>query len=279
MRAARAALDQAQAEERDATTQLKRSQDLLAKGFVSQAAVDTAKWRADRAVAGVANAKAAIGVAEANARNAQVAVDYTLIRAPFDGVIVSKSANVGDMVTPFSSAVDSKGAVVNMADMRHARSRGRRLGVEPRPDQRRAAVRDHARRAARHALSRPHQPDGADGRSREGDRDDQGAVRRDRSAHPAGDERQGGVPVAGGDARRSSGRSSPCQPDALATRAAPTCVFVVRDGKAVEVPRDAAATSIGDLVAITGDVRTGDKAVLKPAADLRPGALVKVAPK
>src|SRR5213076_2782632 len=36
---------------------------------------------------------------------------------PFDGVILSKSANVGDMVTPFSSATDSKGAVVTMADM------------------------------------------------------------------------------------------------------------------------------------------------------------------
>ena len=84
---------------------------------MSQAALDTAKMRADRAVAGVASAKAAIAVAEANARNAQVAVDYTLIRAPFDGVIVSKSANVGDMVTPFSSAADSKGAVVTMADM------------------------------------------------------------------------------------------------------------------------------------------------------------------
>ena len=32
-------------------------------------------------------------------------------------MILSKSANVGDLVTPFSSAADSKGAVVSMADM------------------------------------------------------------------------------------------------------------------------------------------------------------------
>ena len=45
---------QAQAEETDAVAQLKRNQDLLAKGFVSAASVDTAKARADRAVAAVA---------------------------------------------------------------------------------------------------------------------------------------------------------------------------------------------------------------------------------
>src|SRR5512143_2742481 len=70
VRAAKAALAQAQAEEWDATTSLRRNEDLLAKGFVSQAALDSAKLRADRAIAAVASAKAAIGVAEANARNA-----------------------------------------------------------------------------------------------------------------------------------------------------------------------------------------------------------------
>ncbi|NDF04175.1 MAG: efflux RND transporter periplasmic adaptor subunit [Betaproteobacteria bacterium] len=41
----------------------------------------------------------------------------TEIRAPFDGVVLTKNANVGDNITPFSSAVDSKGAVVTIADM------------------------------------------------------------------------------------------------------------------------------------------------------------------
>ena len=50
-------------------------------------------------------------------RAASVSVEQTLIRAPFDGVVLTKNANVGDIITPFSSAADSKGAVVNMADM------------------------------------------------------------------------------------------------------------------------------------------------------------------
>jgi RND family efflux transporter MFP subunit len=44
-------------------------------------------------------------------------VEYTLIRAPFDGVVVSKHANVGDVLAPFSSTTQSKGAVVSMADL------------------------------------------------------------------------------------------------------------------------------------------------------------------
>jgi RND family efflux transporter MFP subunit len=46
-----------------------------------------------------------------------VALGQTVIRAPFDGVVLTRHANIGDTITPFSQAVDTKGAVVTIADM------------------------------------------------------------------------------------------------------------------------------------------------------------------
>lgn len=115
--AARANLEQGEAEMREAESAYRRAQDLYAKKFISESSLDSARARHDKARASISSLKAAIGVAEANVRSASVSVEQTLIRAPFDGVVLTKNANVGDIITPFSSAADSKGAVVNMADM------------------------------------------------------------------------------------------------------------------------------------------------------------------
>ncbi len=117
LRAATANREQGLAELRDAQSNLARSEDLAAKKFISPSTLDSAKARFDKAQATVASLNGAIGVAEANVRASNVAVEQTIIRAPFDGVVLTKNANVGDIITPFSSAADSKGAVVNMADM------------------------------------------------------------------------------------------------------------------------------------------------------------------
>ena len=113
----RANLQQGEAEMRDAQRALERSRDLLQKNFVSAAAHDVAVARVEKAQAAINGLKASIAVAQANVRSAQVGVDQTLIRAPFDGVILTKNANVGDVITPFSSASGSQAAVVTMADM------------------------------------------------------------------------------------------------------------------------------------------------------------------
>lgn len=114
---AQANVEQARAEFREAERALNRSRELLAKSFVSQASHDTAVGRYERAKAALNAQFAAVAVAEANHRLTQVAVEQTLIRAPFDGVVLTKNANVGDVITPLSSAVGSQAAVVTMADM------------------------------------------------------------------------------------------------------------------------------------------------------------------
>ena len=48
---------------------------------------------------------------------AKVAVEYTQIRAPFDAVVLTKNADVGDIVTPIGAAANAKAAVVTIADM------------------------------------------------------------------------------------------------------------------------------------------------------------------
>ena len=114
---ARANLAQVEAELVDAAANLRRSNELLEKKFISGAQHDGNVARHAKAVAGVGSARAAVSSAQAAQRVAEVAVEQTQIRAPFDAVVLTKNANVGDNITPFSSAVDSKGAVVTIADM------------------------------------------------------------------------------------------------------------------------------------------------------------------
>lgn len=114
---ARAQLTEAEVERSDAERNLVRVRDLAARNFLSSQDLDTATARHDRAKARLQNARGAVAVAAAALQSADVAVEYTRIRAPFDGVVVAKNANVGDIVAPFSSAVQSKAAVVSIVDM------------------------------------------------------------------------------------------------------------------------------------------------------------------
>ncbi|CAN5196591.1 efflux RND transporter periplasmic adaptor subunit [soil metagenome] len=117
VRQAEANLQQGDAELLNAQTEQRRAQDLQRQNYVSQSAVDTADSRLAKANASIASLKAAIGVAQANLKAANVGVDQTAIRAPFDAVVLTKNANVGDIITPFSAASGTTGAVVNIADM------------------------------------------------------------------------------------------------------------------------------------------------------------------
>lgn len=117
IRQAEAGVAQARVELVNAEAELRRAQGLHTQGFISMQALDSASNRVLAAKAAINLAQAAVAVAQAQLKVQQVNQDFTEIRAPFDGVVLVKNANVGDIITPFSSAAGTQGAVVTMADL------------------------------------------------------------------------------------------------------------------------------------------------------------------
>ncbi len=114
---AEANLAQGRAELTQAEIAFRRSEALGEKNIISDSTHESAEARLAKARAAFVGYGASIAAAQANLRASEVSVGQTQIRAPFDGVVLTRHANVGDTITPFSQAVDTKGAVVTIADM------------------------------------------------------------------------------------------------------------------------------------------------------------------
>jgi RND family efflux transporter MFP subunit len=114
---ARFNLEQARAELTNATLDYERRKNLVERGTIARSAFDAAEARYRSTRASVAALTAALRAAEAALAEAGVLLDYTNIRAPFDAVVLTKNADIGDIVTPLAATADAKAAVVSIADM------------------------------------------------------------------------------------------------------------------------------------------------------------------
>src|SRR5271169_5080732 len=88
---------------KNAEIELRRNQQLVKAGVSTQQALDAAVMTADSLRAKISLAKQQVNAAEARTREQQQAVDNCTIRAPFAGIVVSKDAQVGEMVSPISA--------------------------------------------------------------------------------------------------------------------------------------------------------------------------------
>jgi len=107
---AEASLNEARARLADAEREFARQADLVEDQLTSQALYDAAGTQREVALAQVGTAEARLNAAEAQ-------LDYTVVRAPIDGVVIERNIEVGEMVAPggFTSQ-QSTGSIVRIAD-------------------------------------------------------------------------------------------------------------------------------------------------------------------
>ncbi len=99
-----------QAQLNEVENNYKREKELFARGLSSQQSLDQSETAYNSLLAN-------IDIASARIRAAEVALENMIIRAPFDGTVLTKNAEVGEIVAPFGASTTSRAAVVTIADM------------------------------------------------------------------------------------------------------------------------------------------------------------------
>ena len=275
--AARYNIELAKAELREATLNLERNKALLSKGYVAKSVYDSALARYEKAVAAVEASEANLKASLAALETAKINLEYTLIRVPFDAVVLTKNADVGDIVTPIGAAANAKSAVITIADMNSLqveadvsesnlnkikvgqpceiqldalpgeRFRGAIHMVVPTADRTKATVMVKIRFVDNHSRVLPEMSAKVAFLSR-----------------PAKPEEQ--------KPRMAISQS------AIVNKKSKEAVFLVRENRAVETPVTLGA-KIGDMVEILDGIKVGDQIVLNPPEHLRHGLKIKVAEK
>jgi RND family efflux transporter MFP subunit len=204
-------------------------------------------------------------------------LEYSLIRAPFDAVVLTKNADIGDIVTPIGAAANAKAAVVTIADMSSLeveadvsetnlslvkagqpceiqldalpdfRFRGVVHTIVPTADRTKATVLVKVRFLDKDPRVLPEMRAKVSFLSR---------------------------PVKQGENKLRTVVNGA----ALINRSEQRAVFLVKENRVVETPVKTGAL-LGDMVEILDGVKSGDKVVVKPPKELKNGAKIKVVEK
>ena len=103
VQSARAGLAEIEAQLRAARLERDRLRDLAARDLTSDSSLDAAEASYDALAARLAAGRESVNVSERSLALAQEALDKTTIRAPFAGMVVSKDAQPGEMISPVSA--------------------------------------------------------------------------------------------------------------------------------------------------------------------------------
>ena len=104
-----AELQASKAEQERARLELERQQNLIASADTTRSALEVAIASERAASARVLSQRAAL-------REIETRIDKSTVYAPFDGVIVEKNAEIGEVVSTLGGAASTRGAVATLVD-------------------------------------------------------------------------------------------------------------------------------------------------------------------
>ncbi len=132
----------------DATRILTRVRSLSQKNFASEADLTRSEARVGVLTAQLRQSHSHLETARLDAQRSAAVLDKHAIRAPFGGVVVDRSAQPGEMISPLSAGGGfTRTGVCTIVDMEFDRDRGRRQRGVHRPG--------HCRQAASAPCSTP----------------------------------------------------------------------------------------------------------------------------
>ena len=272
VRTAEANLGQLQAQLAQAQADERRQAELNASGMTTRQSREQAATAVKTVSAQIEAARRQIEAAQAQARAAKVNFDYATVRAPFDGVVTARAAQVGEIVSPLSAGGGftrtGVGTIVDMDSLEVSVDVNEAYIAQVKPDMPCEAVLDAYPNWKIPAHVVAVIPSADRGK----------ATVKVRVALEQKDERV--VPDMGVRvsflAARAPAEAKPVPgvlvpPDALVERDGATVVFLVQDQRA-ELRPVKLAGEVGKFRLATDGLKAGDTVVVSPPAGLKPGS-------
>jgi RND family efflux transporter MFP subunit len=255
-----------------------RALKVLQSRAITETEFDVAKFAHEAAVARIESLKAAVSLAEARVREAEQLKENMFVRAPFDGTVISKDAEVGESILPGGLGEGSgRGSVVTIADLerlevdcdvkedyisRVMADRPAEIAVDAVPDRRyKGKVRkvipmgDRARATIKVKVA---------------------ILDADERLFP---EMSGTVyflPEAGEAPAEAAARRVFCPTDSVVSRADESHVWIIEDERVRQVEVKTGSANDGRTEILAG-LSGAEQVVVKPPGDLYNGQLVKIA--
>jgi RND family efflux transporter MFP subunit len=272
VRTAEANLGQLQAQLAQAQADERRQAELNASGMTTRQSREQAATAVKTVSAQIEAARRQIEAAQAQARAAKVNFDYATVRAPFDGVVTARAAQVGEIISPLSAGGGftrtGVGTIVDMDSLEVSVDVNEAYIAQVKPDMPCEAVLDAYPNWKIPAHVVAVIPSADRGK----------ATVKVRVALEQKDERV--VPDMGVRvsflAARAPAEAKPVPgvlvpPDALVERDGATVVFLVQDQRA-ELRPVKLAGEVGKFRLATDGLKAGDTVVVSPPAGLKPGS-------